>query len=313
MDCPMSKLPPMSAIRVFEAAARHQSFTRAAEELGMTQAAVSYQIRMLEDRIGAPLFVRMPRHVELTARGRRLAPAVTEAFEALRTAFAAIESSVQTVLSITTLTTFASNWLVARLGRFQQLHPSIAVQISVSTQIVDLAQNDFDIGIRSGSGDWPGLEAHLLFPNQFTPVCSPELIRNVEIREPADLLKLPILTPSDPWWRDWFAAAGMPDVDLSGRPDNSLGAQHFEGMAAMAGQGLAMINPYFFPDELASGRLVQPFNLMATSDRSYWLVYLKARRRSAKIQAFRDWILAEIANDKERSGQQVRGEMSRSA
>jgi len=297
----MSKLPPMSAIRAFEAAARHQSFTRAAEELGMTQAAVSYQIRMLEDRIGAPLFVRLPRHVELTARGRQLAPAVTEAFEVLRVAFAGVENAVQTVLSITTLTTFASNWLVSRLGRFQQLHPNIALQISVSQEVVDFAQNDFDIGIRSGSGEWPGLEAHLLFPNQFTPVCSPDLIRNVELREPADLLKLPIITPSDPWWRDWFAAAGVENVDLSGRPDNSLGAQQFEGMAAMAGQGVAMINPFFFPADLAAGRLVQPFDLVVTADRSYWLVYPKARRRSAKIQAFRDWVLSEVAGDAEKS------------
>ena len=276
----------------------------------MTQAAVSYQIRMLEDRIGAPLFVRLPRHVELTARGRQLAPAVTEAFEALRVAFAGVENAVQTVLSITTLTTFASNWLVTRLGRFQQLHPNIAVQISASSQIVDFAQNDFDIGIRSGTGDWPGLEAHLLFPNQFTPVCSPDLLRQVELREPADLLKLPILTPSDPWWKDWFTAAGLPDVDLSNRPDNSLGAQQFEGMAAMAGQGVAMINPYFFPNDLAAGRLVQPFDLLVQADRSYWLVYPKARKRSAKILAFRDWVLSEIAGDMEKAGAQMAGQGS---
>src|SRR5918995_1110597 len=192
-----SKLPPMSAIRVFEAAARHQSFTRAAEELGMTQAAVSYQIRMLEDRVGTPLFTRLPRQVVLTAKGRQLAPAVTEAFEALRDAFSGLEETVQSVLSITTLTTFASAWLVPRLGRFQQLHPDIAVQIDVSTQIVDLTQSDFDIAVRSGTGEWPGLEAQFLFPSHFTPVGSPDLLRSADLREPADLLKLPILTPSD--------------------------------------------------------------------------------------------------------------------
>jgi LysR family transcriptional regulator, glycine cleavage system transcriptional activator len=303
----MSKLPPMSAIRVFEAAARHQSFTRAAEELGMTQAAVSYQIRMLEDRVGTPLFTRLPRQVVLTAKGRQLAPAVTEAFEALRDAFSGLEETVQSVLSITTLTTFASAWLVPRLGRFQQLHPDIAVQIDVSTQIVDLTQSDFDIAVRSGTGEWPGLEAQFLFPSHFTPVGSPDLLRSADLREPADLLKLPILTPSDPWWRDWFAAAGLPDVDLSNRPDNSLGAQQFEGMAAMAGQGLAMINPYFFPADLAAGRLVQPFDLVVQADRSYWIAYPKARRRSAKIQAFRDWALSEVASDMERAEARVPG------
>ncbi len=295
------KLPPMSAVRVFEAAARHQSFTRAAEELGMTQAAVSYQIKMLEDRIGAPLFIRMPRQVALTAKGRQLAPAVTEAFEALRAAFAGIEEAGQSVLSITTLTTFAANWLIPRLGKFQQLHPNIAVQISVSSQVEDFARSEFDIAIRSGNGDWPGLEAHLLFPNLFTPVCSPELLRGIVLEEPADILKFPILSPGDPWWQDWFAAAGLKDVDLSHHPDNSLGIQQFEGMAAMAGQGFALINPYFFPGDLAAGRLVQPFDLLATSERGYWLVYPKARRRSPKIVAFRDWVLSEVAGDTERT------------
>jgi LysR family transcriptional regulator, glycine cleavage system transcriptional activator len=294
-----SKLPPMSAVRVFEAAARHQSFTRAAEELGMTQAAVSYQIKILEDRIGAPLFVRLPRQVTLTAKGRQLAPAVTEAFEALRTAFAGIEATAQTVLSISTLTTFAANWLVPRLGRFQQLHPDIAVQINISGQVVDFGQTDFDLAIRSGNGNWPGLEAHLLFPNLFTPVCSPELIQGVTLKEPSDILKFPIISPNDPWWQDWFAAAGVQDFDPSQRPDNYLGAQQFEGMAAMAGQGFALINPYFFPGDLAAGRLVQPFELLATSERGYWLVYPKARRRSAKIEAFRDWMLSEVAGDAE--------------
>ncbi|MBD2746911.1 transcriptional regulator GcvA [Microvirga sp. BT688] len=297
----LSKLPPMSAVRVFEAAARHQSFTRAAEELGMTQAAVSYQIKILEDRIGAPLFVRLPRQVSLTAKGRQLAPAVTEAFEALRTAFAGIEATAQTVLSISTLTTFAANWLVPRLGRFQQLHPDIAVQINISGQVVDFGQSDFDLGIRSGNGNWPGLEAHLLFPNLFTPVCSPTLLQGITLEEPSDILRFPIISPNDPWWQDWFSAAGVKDFDPSQRPDNYLGAQQFEGMAAMAGQGFALINPYFFPADLAAGRLVQPFDLLATSERGYWLVYPKARRRSAKIEAFRDWVLSEVAGDAEKT------------
>jgi LysR family transcriptional regulator, glycine cleavage system transcriptional activator len=295
-----SKLPPMSAVRVFEAAARHQSFTRAAEELGMTQAAVSYQIKVLEDRVGVPLFTRLPRQVTLTAKGRQLAPAVTEAFEGLRSAFAGIEASSQSVLSISTLTTFAATWLVPRLGRFQQLHPNIAVQINISGEVVDFAQSDFDLAIRSGNGDWQGLDAHLLFPNLFTPVCSPELIRGQTLKEPSDILDFPIIAPNDPWWQDWFTAAGVRNFDPSRRPDNFLGAQQqLEGMAAMAGQGFALINPYFFPGDLAAGRLVQPFDLLATSERGYWLVYPKARRRSAKIEAFRDWVLSEVVADAE--------------
>lgn len=293
----MPKLPPMSAVRVFEAAARHQSFTRAAEELGMTQAAVSYQIRMLEDRIGAALFTRLPRQVTLTAKGQQLAPAVTEAFEALRVAFANVEENVQTVLSITTLTTFASSWLVPRLGRFQELHPNIAVQIAVSPQVVDLVQNEVDVGIRAGKGNWPGLESKFLLPSVFTPVCSPELIRRMDIREPKDLLKLPLIGIRDPWWPEWFAAAGVMDFDLSDRPDHALGAQQFEVMAAIAGQGVALVSPDFFRADLDAGRLVQPFDLVLEAERSYWVVYPKARKRLPKIKAFVDWISSEIAKD----------------
>lgn len=301
MSKPSFKLPPLSAVRAFEAAARHQSFTRAADELGMTQAAVSYQIKMLEDRVGAPLFIRMPRQVSLTARGQQLAPAVSKAFEMLREAFDGIEEAIQSVVSLTTLSTFASNWLIPRLGRFQQLFPNIAVQVSVNQDVIDLGKSEFDIGIRSGSGDWTDLEAHLLLPNQFTAVCSPELIRGHTLREPADILKFPLISPNDPWWKDWFAAAGIPEVDLSRRPDNSLGVQQFEGMAAMAGQGFALINPHFFPADLSAGRLVKPFDIMAETDRGYWLVYPKGRKRAAKIQAFRDWILSEIAGEEEKA------------
>ncbi|WP_246179342.1 transcriptional regulator GcvA [Microvirga thermotolerans] len=297
----MSKLPPMSAVRVFEAAARHESFTRAAEELGMTQAAVSYQIRMLEDRIGAPLFTRHPRNVRLTERGRQLASAVTEAFDLLRAAFAGIDETVQATLRITTLATLAANWLIPRLGRFQQLHPNIAVQVHVDQHILDFTEHDFDVGIRSGQGVWPGLEAQLLFPNQFTPVCSPELAGRVHLREPLDLLKLPLIAPSDPWWKEWFEAAGIPDVDLSDRPDYYLGTQQYDGMAAMAGQGVALVNPYFFRADLAAGRLVQPFDLVVTANRSYWLVYPKARRRAPKVQAFREWLTSEVASDAEKA------------
>lgn len=286
----------MSAIRVFEAAARHQSFTRAAEELGMTQAAVSYQIRILEDRIGAPLFTRQPRQVLLTEKGLQLAPAVTEAFEALRVAFAAVEDSVQTHIALTTTHTFASNWLIPRLGGFRQRHPGIAVQVDISQHMVDLVAQDFDVAIRAGTGDWPDLEKHFLFDNLVTPVCSPDLIRGVELRRPEDLLTLPLMSPGDPWWQEWFALAGVENANPGKRSDYSLGVQQFEGMAAVAGQGVAIVNISFFRDELAAGRLVQPFDVVLKS-RSYWLVYPRARRRYAKIQAFRDWLLSEVAAD----------------
>jgi LysR family glycine cleavage system transcriptional activator len=291
------KLPPMSAIRVFEAAARHQSFTRAAEELGMAQAAVSYQIKLLEDRVGLPLFVRLPRQVTLTAKGRELAPPITEAFALLRAAFTDFEEGAQTTLSITTMATIASNWLVPRLGSLKALHPELAVQLSISDKIIDFNRSDFDVGIRSGLGNWPGLEAHKLIPNHFTPACGPSLLQGEPPYAPEAILRMPLLSPRDPWWQDWCHAAGLGIVDLSDRPDNAFGTQQFEGLAAMAGQGVALINPHFFGADIAAGRLILISDVMVKSDRPYWLVYPKSRQRSKRIRAFRDWILAEVASD----------------
>ena len=293
----MSKLPPISAVRVFEAAARHLSFTRAAEELGMTQAAVSYQIRILEERVGTPLFERHARSVSLTPAGEQLAPGVIEAFARLRTAFASTSKLVDSVISLSVLPTLATHWLVPRLGRFQIAHPQYAVQLDATHDVVNLERDGFDIGIRSGRGDWPDLDAHRLLPSLFTALCSPSLIKGRRIGSPRDLLEFPLLAPSDPWWGQWFEACGLGQVDLSDRPDYSLGAQQYEGVAAVAGQGIALLNPFFFAADLAAGRLVQPFDLVLKADRDYWLVYPKGRGRSPKVRAFRDWVLAEADRD----------------
>jgi LysR family transcriptional regulator, glycine cleavage system transcriptional activator len=292
----MRRLPPLSAIRAFEAAARHQSFTRAARELGMTQAAVSYQIRLLEDRVGTPLFLRFPRHVELTSAGRQLATPVTEALEGLEAAFQSFDRTAGGVLSLSVLPTIAAYWLVPRLAGFRQANPDLAVRLDTSNDVIDFHSEDADMAIRSGLGTWPGLEAHRLLPSRFTPVLSPILLNGRRLMDPAELLDLPLLGPTDPWWQQWFEAAGLGLVDLSNRPDDALGTQQFEGLAAMAGQGVALVNPAFFQAEIQSGRLVQPFSLVVEAQRSYWLVYPRAKRRLTKIKAFRDWVLAEAAS-----------------
>lgn len=291
------KLPPMSAIRVFEAAARHQSFTRAAEELGMTQAAVSYQVRLLEDRLGLPLFLRLPRQVSLTAKGRELAEPITEAFSLLRAAFTDFEEGAQATLSVTTMATIASNWLIPRLGHFRALHPTIAVQLSITDQIINLDQSEFDVGIRSGDGQWPGLLAYPLIPNHFTPACGPALLQGDPPYAPSRILAMPLISPRDPWWQDWCRAAGLGTVDLTGRPDNAFGNQQYEGLAAMAGQGVALINPFFFGADIEAGRLILISDVMVRLERPYWLVYPKSRQRSMRIRAFRDWMLSEVAGD----------------
>ncbi|WP_134495491.1 transcriptional regulator GcvA [Microvirga pakistanensis] len=291
----MQKLPPMSAVRVFEATARLQSFSRAADELGLTQAAVSYQIKVLEDRLGTSLFTRTARQVSLTETGKRLAPSINEAFQIMRDAFQAVSEGDETVLAITVFQTFAANWLVPRLGGFQLSHPSLAVRLDTSMDLVDLIRGEFDVGIRSGMGDWPGLEVHELFPSRFVPVCSPQFLERAgPLKEPADLLKLPLVSPRDPWWAPWFSQAGVPNVDLTRGPDLNLGIQLLEGASALAGHGVAIVAPAFFANELATGRLIAPFDILAEDGRSYWLVYPKTRSRSAKIRAFRDWLLEEV-------------------
>ncbi len=289
------QLPPLTAIRVFEAAARHASFTKAAEELGMTQAAVSYQIKLLEERVGTPLFLRRPRQVVLTETGRRMAPSVSEAFALLSEAYASARSGSAGTLCISTVLTFASNWLARHIGSFQMRHPGIAVRLDTSSHLVDFSREEVDVGIRSGDGKWPGLAAHLLFRAQYTPMLSPKLAASIGgVKEPADLLKLNILDPGDFWWTRWFALANVPPESLEGRPDTSMGSQAYEAAAAIAGQGVAILTRAFFTNEIAEGRLIQPFDLFGDDGQGYWLVYPESRRNAPNIRAFREWILAEM-------------------
>lgn len=289
----MSKvLPPLPAIRAFEAAARLGSFTRAADELHMTQAAVSYQIKQLEQRLGLGLFHRQPRQVVLTPAGHRLAPAVLDAFKQLRTAFAQAIERVETELAITALPTIAAAWLVPRLGAFQLAHPRLAVRLDTAVELVDLNRGEFDVGIRIGAGEWPGLDADFLLPSLFTPLCSPAL--RERLRTPADMLALPRFG-RERWWRAWFAAAGLADADLTAKPGVELDVEQHAVTAAIAGHGVALSSPLFFEQDIAAGRLMQPFELVVRDQRDYWLTYPTTLRTSEKIRAFRAWLLAQAA------------------
>lgn len=263
----------------------------------MTQAAVSYQVRILEERVGAPLFLRKPRQVSLTETGQALAVAATDAFRSIAEAYETARTGGLGTLSISTIPTFAANWLALRLGTFQVKHPRIAVRIETSNAIVDLARDNFDIAIRSGAtGQWPGLDAHLLFRETFTPMLSPALAARFDgVDRAADLLKLPIINSSDGWWKAWFAMAGVDaEDDLASRPKTDFGSQSYEGRAAVAGLGVAILTPGMFAQELAAGSLIQPFDLVGEDRNSYWLVHETGRRNVPKIRAFRDWLFGEL-------------------
>lgn len=291
-----SHLPPLAAIRVFEAAARHRNFTTAAAELGMTQAAVSYQIKVLEERVGATLFLRRARGVELSEIGAQFAQKSTDALDILGDAFARARGRTEETLVISVIPTFATNFLAQRLGCFQIDNPSIAVRVEVSQSLVDFASDGFDLAIRSGKGNWPGLKSHLLVPVAYTPMLSPALAEKAGgIHQPADLLKLPIVEPSDPWWHQWFAEAGVTDANLATQPGLQFGSQVLEANAAIAGQGIGILTPAFYQDEVKQNRLYQPFDLVCNADQGYWLVYPENRRNLAKIKLFRNWLETKVA------------------
>lgn len=286
-------LPPLSAVRAFEAAARHGSFTRAAAELGMTQAAVSYQIKLLEERLGLPLFQRQARRVVLTETGERLGMSVTDAFDGLRGAFAAVTETAEGVLSIQAMPTIAANWLAPRLGRFQCANPSLAIRLVPQAVQREPEVDDCDVVIRRGSGQWPGLEAHWLMTNEYTPLCGPGLFRGLgRAPEPSDLLAVPRFGCLSSW-ASWFAAAGTPVVEGPNEVRIDLVVQQFEVTAALAGNGAVLASPALFRRELNQGVLVQPFDAMLRDGQDYWLTYPVRRRNSRKIRLFRDWLLKE--------------------
>jgi LysR family glycine cleavage system transcriptional activator len=291
----MRHIPPLQAVRVFEAAARHENFTAAAAELGMTQAAVSYQVRLLEERLGLALFHRAKRRVTLTDAGRKAAPLVAAAFDTLSDAFTGIVDTEEGVLKISTTQTFATNWMAPRLGLFQIERPELAVRLHTDSALVDFARDDIDVAIRSGSGHWPGLKRHFLFRLHVTPMCSPDFQARHALARPDQLLDVPRLSPDDLWWTAWFASAGLASRPPADRRGIRLDSQAAEGQAAIAGHGVGMLSPLMWQPELASGRLVRPFALHVQEGPSYWLVYPDHRRASSKIRAFRDWLLTQVA------------------
>ena len=292
-------LPPLNGLRAFEAAARHMSFTDAAEELSVTQAAISHQVRGLEQRLGLKLFVRRNRSLLLSEAGQAYLPAVRAAFDQLNEATEKLlQKDKGGNLTVTTTSSFAVKWLVPRLGGFQRSHPEIDVRVSTGTSLVDFSREDVDIGIRYGRGQWPNLMAERLVSEDVMPVCAPSLLKGPNgLKKPADLKRFTLLHignfPDD--WQVWLTAAGVKGVDASRGVSFDFALAAYQ--AAMDGLGVALgRNPLVEPD-LKAGRLVVPFEFKRSSDFAYYLVYPPEAIRRRKIKAFRDWVvsLSEVA------------------
>ena len=288
------RLPPLNGLRAFEAAARHLSFTRAAAELNVTQAAISHQIRQLEDRLGVKLFVRRNRTVLLSEAGQAYLPPLRDAFDMIDHATDRLLRRDETApLVISSTASFATKWLVPRLAAFQALHPEIEVQISTSIDLVDFQRDAVDAAIRWGLGKWPGLHVERLFSQEMFPVCAPALAKGRNgLKSPSDLARVPLLhvTTARDDWRLWLTAAGVKGVDASRGPvfDQLMTAQQ----AAIDGVGVALGHTEMVARDIAAGRLVQPFDLKLPIDAAYYFVAPPSALKRRNVKAFHDWLLS---------------------
>jgi LysR family transcriptional regulator of beta-lactamase len=279
---------PLNALRAFEAAARHLSFTRAADELCVTQAAISHQVKGLEDRLGVALFRRSNRGLMLTDEGVALAPTLFEAFGAIDRLFEQFEAGgVREVLTVSAVGTFVVGALLERLPAFRAAHPLIDLRILTNNNKVDIVAEGLDYAIRFGDGAWHGSDAELICTAPLSPLCAPGVAE--PLAEPADLLRAPLLRSYRPQdWLFWFKAAGLEPANLRGPLfDSSL----IMAQAAIRGEGVALAPHGLFRRELESGQLVRPFRIEVDVG-GYWLTRLKSREPTAAMAAFRSWLIA---------------------
>jgi LysR family glycine cleavage system transcriptional activator len=294
------RLPPLNALKAFEAAARSESFTRAAQELNVTQGAVSHQVKALEATLGIKLFNRERQRLVITEAGRDYLAVVRDALDRIA---AGTERLMQRqsagVLTVSTSPDFAAKWLVYRLGRFAESHPQFDLRVSAAAHQVDFAREDVDVAVRHGDGKWPGLDVVRLCSERLFPVCSPKLIsgRN-RITAASDLLKFPLLRLDD-WktWTRWFAAAGVIDPVARG-PVLNRASMLID--AAVDGHGIALARTVLAAWDLINGRLVTPIDVSLKLSNTYWIVCPKAISSVPKIATFRKWLLAEAAEDARR-------------
>lgn len=294
------RLPPLKAVRYFDCAARHLSFTKAADELAVTHSAISHQIKALEEWLGILLFERGARSLTLTEAGRRYLPPVRAAFQQLAEASADLRLLPGGgPLTVSALPSLTSKWLVPRLHDFQARHPEIEVRISATDRLDPVGEGDVDVGIRYGRGQWPGIESELLLQDEVFPVCSPKLLEGPKpLKTPADLVHFNLISDTDwrraqfDFWPRWLTAAGAPTLELKTRL--TFNYTNLLIQAAIDGLGVGLGNMMLAGDDLRKGHLVRPFRESVVLDTGYYVIYGKGGLKQAKVKAFRDWVFAQM-------------------
>jgi len=298
-----TSLPPLNALRAFEAAGRHLSLTRAAEELNVTPAAVSHQIKALEAYLGVPLFHRRNRALLLTDAGQICLPGLRQGFEHLAEAVDAARGQIaDRPLTVSVAPSFGAKWLVPRLDRFTAAHPGLDVRLDASTRLADPLREDIDVCIRYGPGNYPGLHVECLMAEEVVPVCSPALLKGPDgLRAPTDLCKhvllhvdAPIGDNNLPDWPMWLAAAGVTNCDVSRGPRFTMASMAVQ--VAIAGQGVALAGSVLVADDIAAGHLVKPFELSFPTKFSYYVVCSPATAEQTRVVAFREWLRTEASS-----------------
>jgi LysR family glycine cleavage system transcriptional activator len=296
----LRRLPPLNALKAFEAAARSESFTRAAEELCVTQAAVSQQVKGLEATFGLKLFDRGHQRLLLTEAGREYFSVVRDALDRIAVGTARLlQRQSSGVLTVSTSPDFAAKWLLYRLSRFTDAHPDLDLSVSANTRHVDLAREQMDLAIRHGDGNWAGLDAVRLCSERLFPVCSPLLLAAIgRMTDPSQLLKFPLLRLND-WgnWSKWFDAAGV-SCRMTRGPVLNQASLLID--AAIDSQGIALARTTLAARDLLAGRLAVPIGISLGLPNAYWVVAPKVTSRTAKVARFRDWLMAEAADDSRR-------------
>ena len=288
------RLPPLSALRPFEAAARLESFSRAAEELALTHGAVSHQVRALEEHVGAPLFARHGKRVALTPAGRAFAERVRAALDEIAQASEQLRARRDDRLTVSVLPSFASRWLMPRLIRFMDAHPKIEVNVIASTALANFRDDEIDVAIRFGGGPWPPHVCEMFLDDEYFPVASPRLNRGKLPKTPHDLLAMRIIREDRDYWKAWFDAAGVPIEEAKAARGPLLKDSTYALQAAARGEGIALARRSIVAEDLERGALKRLFDITVPSLERYWFVSPKEIAQLPKVRAFRDWVKSEL-------------------